>query len=153
MWQVARDSIYRYEFDEEGDVTNISRCKYIGNTPDITIRDIENTGNVWISTSLGLSRLTAQGNTLKFTPIHTVLQKLKGLFVTDLLRQGSTVWIATNQGLYAYHLFHNTLRDFRHSAGTTPAVPALSVGIPQRQAFPCLATSSDACSTIMVSYG
>lgn len=116
MWQVARDSIYRYEFDEEGDVTNISRCKYIGNTPDITIRDIENTGNVWISTSLGLSRLTAQGNTLKFTPIHAVLQKLKGLFVTDLLRQGSTVWIATNQGLYAYHLFHNTLRDFRHSA-------------------------------------
>ena len=116
LWQVARDSIYRYEFDGDGAVSSISRCQYVGNTPDITIRDIDNSGNVWISTSLGLSRLTAQGNTLKFTPIHTVLQALKGLFVTDLLRQGSTVWIATNQGLYAYNFYQNTLREFHHTA-------------------------------------
>jgi hypothetical protein len=31
MWQVARDSIYRYEFDEEGNISGISRCRYQGN--------------------------------------------------------------------------------------------------------------------------
>ena len=116
LWQVARDSIYRYAFDDHGHVASISRCRYTGNTPDIAICDIENTGNVWVSTSLGLSRLTVVGDKLKFTPIHTVLQTLKGLFVTDLLRQGSTVWIATNQGLYAYNLYNSTLQTYRHTA-------------------------------------
>ena len=116
MWQVARDSIYRYEFDEEGNISGISRCRYQGNTPDITIRDVDNNGNVWVSTLLGISRLTAVGKTLKLTPIHTVLQKLKGLFVTDILRQGSNVWIATNQGLYEYNLYDNTLRTFLHTS-------------------------------------
>ena len=115
LWQVARDSIYRYEFDDRGDVSAISRCKYVGNTPDIAIRDIENTGSVWVSTSLGLSRLTVVGDRLEFTPIHTTLRSLQGLFVTDLLRQGSSVWIATNQGLYCYGLYDSTLRTFRHT--------------------------------------
>lgn len=115
MWQVARDSIYRYEFDDDGRVSSISRCRYQGNTPYITIRDIDNNGNVWVSTSLGLSRLTVVGNKLKFTPVHAVLQALKGLFVTDLLRQGNNVWIATNQGLYAYNLYDGTLQTYRHT--------------------------------------
>ena len=116
LWQVTRDSIYRYAFDDDGNVASISRCHYTGNTPDIAIRDIENTGNVWVSTSLGLSRLTVAGDKLKFNPIHSVLQTLKGLFITDLLRQGSTVWIATNQGLYAYNLYNSTLQTYRHTA-------------------------------------
>lgn len=116
MWQVARDSIYRYEFNESGDVTSISRCRYQGNTPDITICDIENNGNVWVSTMLGLSRLHLQGNSLQFSPIHAVLQTLKGLYVTDLLRQGSLVWIATNQGLFSYDLYNSTLQTYRHTS-------------------------------------
>ena len=115
MWQVARDTIYRYEFDKEGNVSAISRCRYQGNTPDITIRDVDNNGNVWVSTLLGISRLTAAGKTLKMTPIHAVLQTLKGLFVTDILHQGSNVWIATNQGLYEYNLYDNRLRSFFHT--------------------------------------
>lgn len=116
MWQVARDSIYRYEFNDAGDVTSVSRCRYQSNTPDIAISDIESNGHVWVSTSLGLSRIYAQGGTLQLTPIHATLQALKGLYVTDLLRQGSLVWIATNQGLFSYDLYNNSLRTFRHSA-------------------------------------
>ena len=116
LWQVARDSIFRYGFDDDGNVASISRCRYTGNTPDIAICDIEHTGNVWVSTSLGLSRLIVVGDKLKFTPVHTVLQTLKGFFVTDMLRQGSTVWIATNQGLYAYSLYNSTLKAYLHTA-------------------------------------
>ena len=116
LWQVARDSIFRYGFDDDGNVASISRCRYTGNTPDIAICDIEHTGNVWVSTSLGLSRLIVVGDKLKFTLVHTVLQTLKGFFVTDMLRQGSTVWIATNQGLYAYSLYNSTLKAYLHTA-------------------------------------
>lgn len=134
LWQVARDSIYRYAFDDEGNVASISRCRYTGNTPDIAIRDIENNGKVWVSTSLGLSRLTVAGDKMKFTPIHSVLQTLKGLFVTDLLRQGSTVWIASNQGLYAYNLYNGTLQTYRHTAEER--------SLPHNHAT-CLALTSD----------
>jgi ligand-binding sensor domain-containing protein/AraC-like DNA-binding protein len=116
MWQVARDSIYRYEFDESGCVASISCCPYQGNTPDIAICDIEHNGNVWVSTALGLQRLHVHGNSLQFSPIHTTLQSLNGYFITDLLRQGNRVWIATNEGLHAYDLYNNTLQTFRHSA-------------------------------------
>ena len=116
MWQVARDSIYRYEFDESGCVASISCCPYQGNTPDIAISDIEHNGNVWVSTALGLQRLHVHGNSLQFSPIHTTLQSLNGYFITDLLRQGNRVWIATNEGLHAYDLYNNTLQTFRHSA-------------------------------------
>ena len=116
MWQVARDSIYRYEFDEAGNVTGISRCRYQGNTPDITICDIENNGHVWVSTSLGLSRILVQGSSLKLSPIHASLQTLKGLYITDMLRQGSLVWIATNQGLFSYDLYNSMLQSFRHTS-------------------------------------
>lgn len=115
LWQVARDSIFRYQFDDTGRIAHVSRCRYQANTPDITICDVENNGNVWISTSLGLSRLHAIGNNLQFSPIHHALQQLEGLFVTALLRQGSNVWIATNQGLYSYDLYNNMLQTYRHT--------------------------------------
>ena len=116
MWQVARDTIYRYEFDQEGNVSGVSRCHYQGNTPDITISDVDNNGHVWVSTILGLSRLSVAGKNLKMSPINTALQSLKGLFVTDILRQGSNVWIATSQGLYEYNIYDHTLRSFVHTA-------------------------------------
>ena len=116
LWQVARDSIFRYEFADDGSISSISRCRYQGNTPDIAIRDVDNNGHVWVSTSLGLSRITVTGHTLKLNPIHPILQKLKGLFVTDMLKHDNAVWISTNQGLYAYDSYSSELRHYPHTS-------------------------------------
>ena len=116
MWHVTRDSVFRYTFDEDGRVAHTSRCSYRGNTPDVTISDIEQNGTVWINIEGGLYRLSESGGALVRGDIAPVVGQLQGLYVTNLLKRGNTVWIATNLGLYAYDQYAGTLRAFRHGA-------------------------------------
>lgn len=116
MWHVTRDSVFRYTFDEDGAVAHTSRCSYRGNTPDVTISDIEQNGTVWINIEGGLYRLSESGGALVRGDIAPVVGQLQGLYVTNLLKRGNTVWIATNLGLYAYDQYAGTLRAFRHGA-------------------------------------
>ena len=116
MWHVTRDSVFRYTFDEDGRVAHTSRCSYRGNTPDVTISDIEQNGTVWINIEGGLYRLSESGRTLVRGNIAPVVGQLQGHYVTNLLKRGNTVWIATNLGLYAYDQYAGTLKAFRHGA-------------------------------------
>lgn len=116
LWQVTRDSVFRYTFDEEGHVVHISRCRYHGNTPDITLCDIECNGTVWINIEDGLYRLVEAGDKLIKKSTAPAMQQLHGLYITDLLKRNWTVWIATNQGLYAYNQNQKTLSAYRHTA-------------------------------------
>ncbi len=119
LWQVTRDSVFRYTFDEEGRVVHISRCRYHGNTPDITLCDIESNGTVWINIEDGLYRLVEAGDKLIKKNTASAMQQLHGLYITDLLKRNWTVWIATNQGLYAYNQKQKTLSAYRHT--TSPS--------------------------------
>ena len=116
LWQVTRDSIYRYTFQNDGKVAHISRCGYRGNTPGITLRDIEHNGSVWINIENGLYRLSESGESLIRKDIAPAAEQLRGLYVTDMLKRGSTIWIATNLGLYAYDQYESRLTAYRHSA-------------------------------------
>ena len=119
LWQVTRDSVFRYTFDEEGRVVHISRCRYHGNTPDITLCDIESNGTVWINIEDGLYRLVEAGDKLIKKNTASAMQQLHGLYITDLLKRNWTVWIATNLGLYAYNQKQKTLSAYRHT--TSPS--------------------------------
>lgn len=115
LWQLTRDSVFRYTFAEDGSVTHISRCAYHGNTPDVTVNDIEHNGTVWINIENGLYRLSEVGDILLRKDIAPAFQQLKGHYVTDILRQGSTIWISTNMGLFAYDQYTSTLKAYRHT--------------------------------------
>ena len=114
LWHVARDSIFRYTFDADGRVSHISRCRYLGNTPDIHLRDIDQNGTVWVNVDGGLYRLCDVGGRLERREIAPAMQQFRGLYVTDMLKRDNDVWISTNQGLYAYNLYNSTLRSYRH---------------------------------------
>ncbi len=116
MWQLTRDSIFRYTFNKKGYVAHVSCCRYSGNTPDITIADIEKNGTVWVNIENGLYQLTESGDQLIRKEIAPVLKELQGYYVTDLLKRDNTVWISTNNGLYAYDQYNSSLRGYRHSA-------------------------------------
>ena len=115
LWQVTRDSVFRYTFDEEGRVAHISSCAYHGNTPDITAVDIDHNGTVWINIENGLYRLSEVGGKLLRKDITPVFHQLQGLYVTDFLKQGSIVWISTNMGLYAYDQYTSSLTAYQHT--------------------------------------
>ena len=116
LWHVTRDSIFRYTFRDDGSVRHVSAAAYRGNAPDVTIRDIDQNGTLWISIADGLFRLCDIGGRLEYREITPALRQLRGLYVTDLLRRANTVWISTNQGLYVYDPYHSTLRSYRHTA-------------------------------------
>ena len=122
LWQVMRDSIFRYTFDDDGRVSHISRCGYRGNTPDISISDIDQNGTVWVNVDGGLYRLCDVGGRLERREIAPAMQQFRGLYVTGMLKRDNNVWISTNQGLYAYNLYNSTLRSYRH----TPDAHSLS---------------------------
>ena len=116
MWHVARDSIFRYTFNDDGSVLHVSAAAYRGNTPDINIRDIDQNGTVWMSVADGLFRVCEIGGHLEYREIAPVLRQLRGLYVTDLLRRGNDIWISTNLGLYVYDPYNATLHSYRHTA-------------------------------------
>lgn len=116
IWHVTTDSIYRYTFDKAGDVTHIAACRYENNVPDIMVSDVEGNGSAWCSIDGGLYRLTDNGRRLVRTVITPAMQQLGGLYITDLLKQDHTVWIATNQGLWAHNLYDATLTRYLHAA-------------------------------------
>ncbi len=116
LWQVTGDSIFRFAFSENGDVSHVSACRYIANTPDITIKDIERNGTVWITIENGLYRLGESGDKLLRKDIAPAMQQLEGYFITDLLKKENTVWISSNEGLYAYDLYNSSLTAYRHTS-------------------------------------
>lgn len=115
IWQVTGDTIYRYTFDDKGAVVRVSRYHYVGNTPDVSIKDIEQNGSVWTCVDGGLYRLVEYNGKLQREDISSVMSQLRGLYVTDMLKRGSKIWISTNQGLYAYDQYTHTMQMFRHS--------------------------------------
>lgn len=116
LWHVMRDSIFRYTFADDGSVSHISSLPYRGNTPDISICDIDQNGTVWVNLDNGLYRLCEVNGQLERRDIAPVMSQFRGLYVTGLLRRDNKIWISTNQGLYVYNLFNSTLNSYRHTA-------------------------------------
>lgn len=119
MWHVTGDSIYHYTFDKDGEISHLSACRYESNVPDVTISDVEENGTVWCSINGGLYRLADNGQRLLRSSITPAMSQLSGLYITDILKQDRTVWIATNQGLWSYHQYDATLSRFTHTADKT----------------------------------
>ena len=116
LWHVARDSIFRYTFREDGSVAHISSIRYRGNTPDVSISDIDQNGTVWINIENGLFRLVETNGRLERRELGAAMSQLKGLYVTDMLKRNDCVWISTNQGLYVYNAYTHQLRGYHPTA-------------------------------------
>ena len=115
IWHVAGDSIFRYSFDREGRVAHIASCRYQRNVPDIAISDVDGNGTVWCSVDDGLFRLSAVGDRLERSEIAPAMSQLNGCYVTSLLKHDGHVWIATNRGVFAYHLLTRRLHHYHHT--------------------------------------
>lgn len=115
LWHITNDSIFRYTFDKEGNVSHIASCAYQNNMPDVNICDVDHNGTIWCGVNNSLYRLSAVGKKLIRNEIVPITQQLHGHFVTDMLKDGNTIWISTNQGLYAYDPFCGDLQHYQHS--------------------------------------
>lgn len=114
IWLVTNRHVYLITFDEEGMVSQMSSYQYTGNTPDICVCDVEGNGHPWIGIDFGLYRLTERGGQLVREEISPVLRPLFGLYITDVLKRGSVIWITTNHGLFRYDPYLHQLVAYRY---------------------------------------
>lgn len=115
LWLVTMSHIHCFSFHENGSVKNIVSYPYTGNTPSVTIADLDGNGNVWACIDGGIFRMAAEGEKIVKSEISPLLSHLNGLFVTSLLRQDDKVWIATNHGLRLYSPHAAQLMAYGHS--------------------------------------
>lgn len=116
IWLATGPQIHRITMGADGRVEHVSSYNYRGNTPEITLLDIEENGTVWANIDGGLYRLAERGGRLVREDISSLMSQLQGLYVTDLQKRNGCVWISTNEGLFRYDPVAQQLQRFRHTA-------------------------------------
>ena len=109
IWLVTYSDVNLLTFDASGQVNQICSYKYRGNTPEISIRDVEGNGKPWIGIDGGLFRLAEKNGQLEREEISPELRALEGLFITDMLKRGNLIWITTNHGLFRFDAYGHRL--------------------------------------------
>ena len=116
IWLITYSSVNLLSFDEQGHVSKMFVYHYKGNTPDVSIRDVEGNGKPWIGIDGGLYRLVEKNGTLVREEISTLFRSLNGLYITDMLKRGNVFWITTNHGLFRYDPYQHQLDRYQYNS-------------------------------------
>lgn len=111
IWLVSTRYVNLITFDDDGQINHIATYRYTDNTPEISVRDIEGNGNVWIGIDRGIYRMVEKNGQLIREEISPLLKPLYGLYITDMLKRGNVVWFSTNHGLYRYDPYLHKLEQ------------------------------------------
>lgn len=115
MWLVTYSTVNMLTFDEKGHVAKICSYAYHGNTPDVSIRDVEGNGRPWIGVDGGLFRLVEKNDKLVREEISPQFRVLNGLYITDMMKRDNYIWITTNHGLFRYDPYQQQMTVYRLS--------------------------------------
>lgn len=102
MWVVTLTRVCRLAFDGEGRVVSILSRPYHSNTPDVPLADADDGGGVLIGYGGTVRKFYVRGRRILEEGAFRGKPSFNNLYVTRILRSGSTLWYATNSGLYAY---------------------------------------------------
>lgn len=114
IWLITYSDVNMLSFDESGQIAQICSYRYRGNTPDVTIRDVEGNGKPWIGIDGGLFRLVEKNGRLVREDLSLELRVLQGHYITDILKRGNMVWITTNHGLFRYDTYSHRLDHYQY---------------------------------------
>ena len=115
LWLVTYSTVNMLTFDEKGHVAKICSYAYYGNTPDVSIRDVEGNGRPWIGVDGGLFRLVEKNGKLVREEISPQFRVLNGLYITDMMKRDNYIWITTNHGLFRYDPYQQQMTVYRLS--------------------------------------
>lgn len=116
IWLLTNSHIYRFSFDETGNICDINTGKYTSNTPEVHLRDINSDGSVWLSSGGRLMLFTAKKGNIVASKISSSLDIINNTYVTDMIKYRGEVWISTNIGLFRYNPSTKTVRTYDSSS-------------------------------------
>ena len=122
IWVVTIQEVALLSFSEDGQITKVCSYQYKRNTPDVCVVDVDGNGKPWVCIDHGIYRLVEKNGSLVREDISPLLRPLFGLYITDILKRGNVVWLATNHGLCRYDPYRNQLISYRY--GTREGMPS-----------------------------
>ncbi len=126
VWMVTPFTLYRFGFNEKGEVSSVLSTSYQFNAPDLGLCDVYHRGTVVMCNNGKVSEWVAQGNRLVARDITAQFLPLANRYAGAVISYHGKIWLATNQGLYnsAKQAFHCTATDhaLQHEVVTSLAV-------------------------------
>ena len=112
VWLLTANRIYRFSFDEMGNISEIYDTQYSSNTPQVTLCDIDSDGTVWLSSDGRMKHFSVQNGKLKDEEVSSQFDAINNAYVTEILKYRGDVWLATNIGLFRYNPMTDTMRRY-----------------------------------------
>lgn len=113
VWMVSLSHVYRFAFNEEGEVNSVLSTTFISNAPDFGISDVFHRGSVVMCTNGKVNEYFVKGNNLQTKDLSAMFLPLGSRYAGSVIFYNDKVWLATNQGLYnsAKQEFHCSMTD------------------------------------------
>lgn len=115
LWIRTGDSIFCFRFNCDGDIDGTAQFTYtpISRGPAY-MRDINTNGKPWTGINGEIRELNAdfENNTVNTTPVSSSLVFVPDIMVSDIVKNGKDVWIATDRGLWHYNPDYDTVTNY-----------------------------------------
>ena len=126
VWMVTLSRIYRFGFNEAGEVNSVLSTPYRFNAPDLGLCDVYQRGSVVMCNNGKVSEFQVMGGKLVVRDLSSLFAPLGYRYAGAVVYYNNKVWIATNQGLFSsdkkeYHC-SATDRSLQHDVVTSLAV-------------------------------
>lgn len=119
IWLHCNNALYRIAFNAKGEIDNLSTLSPVYlNGPDIALQDIDSDGEIWIGMNGKIRKIspTPQGS-LTTVPMADAVSFEASTYISDFVKRGDEVWIATDRGLYRYNKKKNTVKRYENNPG------------------------------------
>lgn len=117
IWLMSVDKIYKINFDQTGEITQINEStSKTGEKPNIfsTIQEIDNIilagnrGGIYIVS-------VSQSSSLAFKPMGEKFLFGENTFISSIIKKDNSLWIGTEEGLYKMQMNSNKLEHYTHN--------------------------------------
>lgn len=116
IWTKFAQTLYRIVFDSNGDVAQVLSFTHPSLAPvNYVFKDVDEDGTVWAPLNGHVYKISASADTLAPRPLDTTLDVGEGTYVSDFLKDGSNVWISTENGLYVLHRVSGGWKHYAHN--------------------------------------
>ncbi len=127
IWMIAPFYLYRFAFNEKGEVSSVVSTPCQFNAPDLGLCDVFHRGTVVMCNNGKVSEMVAKGDKLVARDISAQFPPLKkSHYAGAIISYHGKVWLATNQGLFnsGKKEYHSTAADhtLQHEVVTSLAV-------------------------------
>lgn len=100
IWMISTSHLYRFAFNEDGEVNSVLSTTFVTNAPDLGICDVFRRGTVVMCSNGKVNEYLVKGNALVAKDISAMFLPLGTRYAGNIISYDGKVWIATNQGLY-----------------------------------------------------